>query len=43
MAPGALVGALLGATLTHTLPLHVVRAVTSVLLLIAAVKLAGLL
>lgn len=42
MGPGAIVGAMVGATLTHALPLAVVRGVISVLLLAAAAKLAGL-
>jgi uncharacterized protein len=41
MSPGAIVGALVGATLTHRLPLRAVRVLISILLLGAAAKLAG--
>lgn len=41
MGPGAMAGALIGARLTHWLPLNAVRALVSVLLLIAAVKMAS--
>lgn len=41
MSPGAVLGAHLGASLTHTLPIRTVRVLISVLLLIAAVRLAG--
>lgn len=41
MSPGAIVGALAGASLTHRLPLRMVRILISVLLLGAAAKLAG--
>ena len=40
MAPGAVLGAWTGARLTHALPLQAVRVVISVLLLVAAAKLA---
>lgn len=43
MGPGAMLGAMLGARLTHYLPLNAVRGVVSVLLLASAVKLAGVL
>lgn len=43
MGPGAMGGAMLGARLTHWLPLPAVRALVSVLLLGAAVKMTGLL
>jgi uncharacterized protein len=41
MAPGAAVGSWAGARLTHTLPVPAVRAVVSVLLLLAAARMAG--
>lgn len=41
MGPGAMAGAMLGARLTHWMPLTAVRAVISVLLLAAAVRMAG--
>lgn len=40
MGPGAMAGAMIGARLTHWLPLNAVRAVVSTLLLASAVKLA---
>jgi uncharacterized membrane protein YfcA len=40
MAPGAVLGAWIGARLTHALPLQAVRVVISLLLLVAAAKLA---
>ena len=43
MAPTAMIGGAIGANLTHYLPTAVVRAVVSVLLLVAAARLAGLL
>ncbi len=43
MGPLAMIGGWLGAKLTHTLPLDWVRAIISILLIIAAAKLAGLL
>jgi uncharacterized membrane protein YfcA len=43
MTPGALIGAPIGARLAHVLPLPAVRASVSVLLLIAAARVAGLL
>jgi uncharacterized membrane protein YfcA len=42
MTPGALIGAPIGARLAHVLPLPAVRAVISVLLLLAAARVAGL-
>jgi len=42
MAPGAMLGAMLGATLTHALPLPWVRGLISAALLAAAAKLAGI-
>jgi uncharacterized membrane protein YfcA len=42
MAPAAMIGATLGAKLTHALPLRAVRLVITILLLIAAARLAGL-
>lgn len=41
MAPGAVVGATLGATLTHRLPIRWVRGVITVLLIVAAYRLAA--
>ena len=41
MAPGAVFGALWGATLTHKLPIRTVRAIITALLLFAAWRLAG--
>jgi uncharacterized membrane protein YfcA len=43
MGPSAMLGAWLGAKLTHALPLGWVRGVISVVLLAAAAKLAGVL
>lgn len=40
MAPGAIIGGTLGASLAHRLPLRIVRTVVSVILLIAAARLA---
>jgi len=40
MAPGAVVFSMLGATLTHKLPIGVLRLVVSVILLLLAAKLA---
>jgi hypothetical protein len=42
MGPFAMVGAWLGAVLTHTLPLPTVRSVIAVLLLITSVRMAGM-
>jgi uncharacterized membrane protein YfcA len=42
MSPGAIAGATAGAALVHALPIRVVRVVISVLLIVAAAKLAGL-
>ena len=42
MAPGAIVGSLLGSALTHSLPIHAVRGAITLLLLASAAKLAGL-
>jgi uncharacterized protein len=41
MAPGAVVGGIIGAQLAHVLPLRIVRAAVSTFLLIIAVRLAG--
>lgn len=41
MAPGAIIGAVWGASLTHALPVRTVRAVITALLLLAAWRLAG--
>jgi uncharacterized membrane protein YfcA len=38
MAPGAMIGAVIGATLTHRLPVRIVRVAVSILLLIAAAR-----
>lgn len=43
MAPTAMIGGAIGANLTHYLPTTVVRAVVTLLLLVAAARLAGLL
>jgi uncharacterized membrane protein YfcA len=42
MGPGAVVGGMLGAQLTHVLPLRVVRAAISLLLLLIAARMGGL-
>jgi uncharacterized membrane protein YfcA len=42
MSPGAIVGAMIGASLVHWLPVRVIRVAISVLLMVAAAKLAGL-
>lgn len=42
MGPSAVLGAMIGARLTHAMPLHAVRGVISVLLLASAAKLADL-
>jgi len=42
MAPTAIIGGLMGARLTHTLPIRLVRAAVTALLLLAAAKMAGL-
>lgn len=41
MAPGAIAGAMVGATLTHKLPIRAVRTVISILLVLAAYRLAA--
>jgi len=42
LAPGALVGSLIGARLTHLLPIHYVRACFIILLILAGTKMSGL-
>jgi len=42
MAPGAVAGSMIGAALTHALPVRVFRVVLSVILLAAAARMAGL-
>lgn len=42
MAPGAIAGSMIGSALTHALPVRVFRVVLSVILLVAAARMAGI-